>query len=325
MTTEKQEFEQQLQAYVGLEIGPPDEGLDPVNETMIRHWCDALDDRNPIYTDPEAAKAAGHDGVVAPPSMMQSWILRGVEMARPETMKPNKQTELHALLTGHGYTGVVATNCEQGYTRYLRPGDRVSTTTVIEAISEEKATALGIGYFINTREIYRDQQGAEVGWQVFRVLKFKPAQAQPAAADTGAAPATPRRMRPPLGHDNQWWWDGIGRGELLIQKCGSCGTLRHPPRPMCGACQSIERETVRASGRGTLYSFTTMHHPKIPGYEYPLVCALVELEEGTRLLTNLVECSADAVKIGMPVELVMTAVDEELTLPLFRPAQANKG
>jgi len=325
MSTDKQEFEQQLQAYVGLEIGPPDEGLDPVNETMIRHWCDALDDRNPIYTDPEAAKAAGFDGVVAPPSMMQSWILRGVEMARPETMKPNKQTELHALLTGNGYTGVVATNCEQGYTRYLRPGDRVSTTTVIEAISEEKATALGIGYFINTREIYRDQQGAEVGWQVFRVLKFKPAQAPQAVADTGAAPAAPRRMRPPLGHDNQWWWDGIGRGELLIQKCGSCGTLRHPPRPMCGSCQSIEREAVAASGQGTLYSFTIMHHPKIPGYDYPLVCALVELEEGTRLLTNLVECSPDTVKVGMPVELVMTAVDEELTLPLFRPAQGNKG
>jgi uncharacterized OB-fold protein len=321
MSTDKETLEAALRTFVGGEIGVPAEGPDPVNEAMIRHWCDALDDRNPVYTDAAAARAAGHAGVVAPPSMMQTWVLPGVPMAKPETMRVDKQTELHALLSAHGYTGVVATNCEQGYTRYLRPGDRVATTTVIESISEEKATALGIGYFINTREIFRDQDGAEIGWQTFRVLKFKPAQA-PQAATAAATPATPRRMRPPLGHDNQWWWDGIARGELLIQKCSSCGTLRHPPRPMCGQCQSIAWEGQAAAGRGTVYSFTTMHHPKIPGFEYPLVCALIELAEGTRLLSNVVECPPETVRIGMPVELVMTAVDDEMTLPLFRPVAA---
>ena len=64
-----------------------------------------------------------------------------------------------------------------------------------------------------------------------------------------------------------------------------------------------------------------MHHPKLPGFEYPLVCALIELEEGTRILSNVIGCPAGDVKIGMPVELAMTAVDDELTLPLFRPAK----
>jgi len=116
-------------------------------------------------------------------------MLRGVAMADPNAVAADKQTELHALLSSQGFTGVVATNCEQGYTRYLRPGDRISATTVIEAISEEKATALGIGYFINTRDVFRNQDGEEVGWQTFRVLKFKPAQ-QPQAAPSAGAPAS---------------------------------------------------------------------------------------------------------------------------------------
>jgi len=214
----------------------------------------------------------------------------------------------------------VATNCEQGYTRYLRPGDRISATTVIEAISEEKATALGIGYFINTRDVFRNQDGEEVGWQTFRVLKFKPAQ-QPQAAPSAGAPAKPGRMRPPLGHDNAWWWEGIERGELLIQKCRGCGALHHPPRPMCGRCRSTAWEGVRAAGRGTVYSFTVLHHPKFPGYEYPLVCALVELEEGTRIVSNIVGCAPAEVRIGMPVELSIVQIDETMKLPLFRPAR----
>jgi len=317
----KAELERKLKAYVGLEIGPPAAGPDPVNEAMIRHWCEAMGDQNPIYTDAAAARAAGHDGVVAPPTMMQAWVLHGLEMASPATMAANKQTELHALLSARGYTSVVATNCEQGYGRYLRPGDRVATTTVIEAISGEKTTGLGVGYFIDTREIFRDQDGREVGWQTFRVLKFKPAERpEAAAAPAGGAPAKPRRLRPPLGHDNAWWWEGVGRGELLIQKCRGCGALRHPPRPMCGRCQALEWDGVAASGRGTVYSFTVLHHPKVPGYDYPLVCALVELAEGTRLVSNLVDCKPADVRIGMPVVLAMTDVDEEMRLPLFRPA-----
>ncbi len=317
----KEELERRLKEFVGQEIGPPTVAAEPVNESMIYHWCEAMGDRNPVYTDPEAAASSVFGGIVAPPTMMQSWVLPGIVMATPGGMRRNKQTELHELLTEHGYTGVVATNCEQGYTRYLKPGDRVSATTVIESISEEKATALGIGYFINTRDVFRDQNGEEVGWMTFRVLKFKPAQQpQAAATDASGAPAKPRRMRPLLGHDNKWWWDAVQEGKLLIQKCASCGTLRHPPRPMCGECQSTEWTSIEASGKGVLYSYVVMHYPKFPGYEYPLLCALVELEEGTRLVTNLVGCDPADARIGMPVELVVENVDEEMKLPLFRPA-----
>ena len=316
----KEELEKKLAAYVGMETGPPQVAPEPVNESMIRHWCEALGDRNPVYTDPEAAPRLVHKGIVAPPTMLQAWTLPGIEMANPATMQKNKQVELHQLLSDQGYTSVVATNCEQGYMRYLRPGDRISTTTVIESISPEKATALGIGYFINTRDIFRDQRGEEVASMTFRVLKFKPhqqPQAQP--AEGGAVAAKPTRMRPPLGHDNAWWWEGIKRGELLIQQCSGCGALRHPPRPMCGTCQSVKWAAVAAKGRGTVYSYTIVHYPKFPGFEYPLACAVIELAEGTRIVSNVVGCDPDDVRIGMPVVLSIENVDAEMKLPLFRP------
>jgi len=321
-TDQKQELERKLKAYVGVETGPPAEAPEPVNESMIRHWCEAMGDASPVYTDADAAKRTVHGGIVAPPTMLQGWTLRGIEMADPTKMRANKQTELHALLSSYGYTSVVATNCDQTYTRYLRPGDRISTTTVIESISEEKATALGIGYFINTRDVYRDQHGEEVGSMLFRVLKFKPAQ-QPAAAttsSTSAAPAKPTRLRAPRGHDNAWWWDRIAAGELPIQRCKQCGVLRHPPRPMCGHCQSTEWDNIAAKGGGTVYSHTILHHPKFPGYDYPLICAVIELDEGTRIVSNIVGCGPADVRIGMRVQLSLEAVDETMTLPLFRPA-----
>jgi len=311
---------EQLQSFVGREIGAPDVARDPVNEAMIRQWCEALGDGNPIYTDPGVAKASVHAGIVAPPTMLQAWILPGIEMARPMAeQRQDLQKTLHQLLDAAGYSAVVATDCEQEYQRYLKPGDRISATTVIESISPEKATALGIGYFIDTRTTFRDQTGDAVGSMRFRVLKFKPHQ-QPAAVQSAAAPAKPTRPRPPRGHDNAWWWDGIQRGELLIQRCKDCGVLRHPPRPMCGRCQSTQWDTVTSKGKGTIYAYVVVHHPQFPGFDYPLVAALIELEEGTRLVSNVVGVDPADAHIGMPVRVSIEAVDETLKLPLFRRA-----
>jgi uncharacterized OB-fold protein len=137
---------------------------------------------------------------------------------------------------------------------------------------------------------------------------------------TETAPSAPQRMRPVVGHDNREWWDHINEGSLTIQKCKECGTLRHPPRPMCWKCQSLENEHMPASGKGIVYSFVVIHKPVIPGYEYPLVVAVVELEEGTRIVSNLVGIDAGDVKIGIPVKVSIEAVDDTLKLPLFRPA-----
>ena len=106
-------------------------------------------------------------------------------------------------------------------------------------------------------------------------------------------------VRPALTQDNAFWFQGAQRHELLIQHCTSCGTLRHPPLPACGVCRSFEWDAVEASGRGTLYSFVVVHYPQVAAFEYPLPIALVELEEGTRVVANLGAVAPDDIKVGM--------------------------
>ena len=177
----KEALEKKLAAYVGVVQGPVEIAQDAVGEPMIRHWCEAMGDRNPAYLDPEAAKRSVHGGIVAPPAMLQVWEMRGYAMHDPKLLPPNRQRELHGVFDAAGYTGVVATDTEQEFQRYLRPGDRISAQTRIEAISERKETALGAGYFISTRTRFSDAQGEEVGSVSFRVLKFRP-KAPPAQA-----------------------------------------------------------------------------------------------------------------------------------------------
>jgi len=315
---EKAELEARLKTYVGTASGPPTAAPDAVNEAMIRHWCDAMGDRNPVYLDAQAAAKSVHGGLVAPPTMLQAWILRGIAMASPTDEYDDGQLQIGRLLVDAGYPSVVATNCEQEYTRYLRPGDRLVAETVFESISDQKATGLGIGYFIDTRTTFRDQNGEQVGWMTFRILRFKPNQPAQTAAPA-AAPSAPRRLRPPLGHDNKWWWDGIAAGELRIQRCKQCQTLRHPPRPMCGNCQSIEWDWLVSKGAGTVYSYVVMHYPPIPGYDFPLPVALIDLDEGTRLVANVAGCKPAEVKVGMRVQAKIENVDEEMKLPMFYP------
>ena len=128
------------------------------------------------------------------------------------------------------------------------------------------------------------------------------------------------RIKPPMGPDNGWWWDRVAEGRLPLQRCSGCQRLRHPPRPMCDACGSPEWDFRVASGRGTIHSFTVMHHPRFPGYEFPLVAALVDLEEGERIVSNLVDCAPGDVRIGMRVEAFVHRDEDGFALPLFRPA-----
>ncbi len=318
---EREDFEEQLEAYVGLDIGVEDRGRDPVNAAMVRHWCEAMGDDCGAYTDAERAAGSVHGDLVAPPTMLQAWILGGVGMATGESDPRDKQKELHRLFDAHGFTGVVATNTEQEYTRYLRMGDEIRANTVIESISEQKATGLGIGYFINTRTRFCDQNDEEVGWLTFRVLKFEnEAPAESTEADAPAAPARPQRLKPALAHDNQWWWDCVEQGELPIQKCSDCQALRHPPRPMCGECQSSAWEYVFSTGQGTIHSYVVIRYPEVPGYTYPLVVAVVDLEEGTRFVGNVLDVEPDDVEIGMAVQASIELVDDEMKLPVFRRA-----
>ena len=303
-----------LKSYEGRTVGPPQQAADPVNQPMIRHWCDAIGDENPVYTDPEAAAKSVHGQIIAPPAMLQAWTMRGFKPRQIEG--GNAQNELLRLLDSMGYTSVVATNCEQEYRRDLRLGDHLSVETVIESVSDEKKTALGAGHFVTTRATYRDQDGDVVATMLFRILKFRP-------PEKPIAQVRPKRPRPVVTLDTAFWWDGVRDRRLLIQRCVSCGALRHPPGPMCADCRSLEWDTVEASGRGTVYSYVVNHYPQVPAFDYPLVVGLIELAEGTRLVSDIIGCSPDAVEVGMAVVVEFVAVDDELTLPMFRPAAAG--
>jgi 3-oxo-4,17-pregnadiene-20-carboxyl-CoA hydratase alpha subunit len=310
---------ERLQAFVGKPAGPPQTAPDAVNEAMIRHWAEALGDANPVYTDEHMAKWSVHGAIVAPPTMLQAWTMRGMKPPAPPS-EEHAQSALMAILDEAGFTSIVATNCEQNYERYLKPGDVVTATSVIESVSEEKKTGLGVGHFFATVTTYCDQTGAVVGTMMQRYLKFRPPDP---AAVAGSSEKAKRRPRPAVSQDTAFFWEGAAKGELLIQRCKACGALRHPARPMCGECGSLEWDAVRSSGRGEVYSFVVYHHPIVPAFDVPYVVALIALEEGTRLVSNLIDVDPEDVRIGMPVEVAFTKVDDEMTLPLFRPRDAE--
>src|SRR5690348_3088500 len=135
-------LDERLQGFVGRPTAPPQRARDPVNQPMIRHWCDAMGDANPVYTDPDAAAASRHGGIIAPPAMLQAWTMRGLDR-RGMPAGEYVIGQIFALLDEAGFTSVVATNSEQEYLRSLRLGDHLTVGGVIESISEEKRTGLG--------------------------------------------------------------------------------------------------------------------------------------------------------------------------------------
>jgi len=136
------------------------------------------------------------------------------------------------------------------------------------------------------------------------------------------SPTAVRHPRPGLTHDNRFFWDGIAAGQLLIQRCAGCRRLQHPPAPMCPSCHGFDMEAVAASGRGVIHSFVVAHHPPLPPFGYPNVIVLVELAEGTRLVSRLVGVEPDDVRIGMAVQVDFETVEGDLALHFFRPVSA---
>ncbi len=118
------------------------------------------------------------------------------------------------------------------------------------------------------------------------------------------------------------YWEGCGRGEIVLQRCGACAKVQHRPRAICASCHSGDIEHFVASGRGQVYTFTVTHQNNARGFREacPYVLAYVELDEGPRLLTNVVGCDPESVRIGMPVVADFTPPDEDLAVPRFRPA-----
>jgi len=173
-------LEARLQELVGHPIsdGPPNRAPDPVNQPMIRHWAAAFEDWNPVYTDPEAAARSRFGEIVAPPLMLQTWTMAtpritGMAERGGSPVEGGRATVL-SVLDEAGFVGTLASNSEFEIVRYLRLGDVVSATTVLESVSSEKQTRIGPGHFVTWATTYTDAAGEVVGRQLFRILKFRP-------------------------------------------------------------------------------------------------------------------------------------------------------
>ena len=132
-----------------------------------------------------------------------------------------------------------------------------------------------------------------------------------------------QRPAPIVTEDSAAFWDAADEGRLVAQRCVACGRVRHPPRPMCPECNSLDVELVELSGRGVVYSYALLHHPQHPAFEYPVLAVLVDLEEGVRIVSNLVGIEPDDVSIGIPVQVEFVATDGEHHVPVFRPVAVN--
>ena len=128
---------------------------------------------------------------------------------------------------------------------------------------------------------------------------------------------------PHLDEENRPWWEALKRHELYLQRCRDCAVIRYYPRAQCPECLSPRTEWLRSSGRARVYTFTATWQNQAAGFRdaLPYVLAYVELEEGPRMLTNIIDCRPEQVRIGMPVEVVYEDVTPEVTLAKFRPAR----
>ncbi|HVV10133.1 bifunctional MaoC family dehydratase N-terminal/OB-fold nucleic acid binding domain-containing protein [Amycolatopsis sp.] len=264
---------------------------DPVNPAMVNNWLEALGDTNPRYVERGEA----------PPAMAQVWTMGGLHYERAED---DPLGAMMAIMDEAGFTSVVATNSEQNYYRYVEYGEHFSATTKLEDVVGPKRTALGEGWFITTKTTWRvgDEVVADM---LFRVLKFKPAP----------KPSTEGTLRPVISRDTEFFWEGTKAGELRIQSWD--GKLRHPPGPMPPDLDTDAKPGyIVAGGRGKVYSYIVHHRPAVPGKRLPFVIALVELEEGVRMLGEVADVSS--VHIGQEVRAAFVKIDEDLTLPVWQ-------
>ena len=131
------------------------------------------------------------------------------------------------------------------------------------------------------------------------------------------------RVIPKPTPETRHYWDGAREGELRLQNCDACDNTYFPPRPFCPECGSREVSVINASGRGKLHSYVINHLPS-PGFgNGPFAIAVVELEEGPRMMSNILECAQtpEALQLDMPLEVTFEKLTDEITLPQFRPAK----
>ncbi len=274
----------------------PKPARDPINQPMINNWIEAIGETDPRFTAGEA-----------PPAMAQVWTMDGLD---PTTRSNAPLHSTMQIFDRAGFTSVLGTDCNQTYLRPVKVGEHVTLTAKLDSVIGPKKTGVGEGYFVSTQNTWRvakeDGTSEVVATMLFRVLKFKPGARKPAVDKT-------KTIRPQRNQDTEYFWEGTAVGELRIQKCNACGELRHPPGPMCPTCHAHDRGYVVAKGTGTVFSFLVHHAPQLPGKELPATLALIELDEGFRMIGE-VKGGRDEIAIGAPVRVVFEKIDDELTL-----------
>jgi uncharacterized protein len=311
----------------------PRPARDPVNLPMIRNWLEALGGPGPAPADPDTDPQT-------PPAMIQVWTMPGLHGVRADD---DPLGQMSQVLDEAGYTSVVATNCDQAYHRYLKLGEQLSVRARLLDVTGPKRTALGEGWFVTTRSTWFSD-GEPVATMDFRILKFRPSTPSDTTERPGPTTSLPGRrapddvvaattslpgpvMRPLVTRDTAFFWAGTLAGELRIQRCPSCGALRHPPGPMCPACGTPgDGGYVVAAGTGEVFSYVVHHHPPVPGKKLPLVVALVQLPEGVRMVGEMPGVDPGQVRIGLPVRATFVRVHDDLdplALPAWRPAEGT--
>ncbi len=309
---------EQVKPLVNRRVGPYI-GWNPVTRTQIWQWCMAMGDQNPLYLDDEYRSAnTDFSGAVAPPTMMQMWTMRAVNGDHGPGSTRQNPYEILKIMEQHGFAGVMAVSYDQTFHRYLQEGDHVTSYSTIVNISDLKTTGLGKGFFVTEKAEFVDQNEKVFAEALITYFQYQTAPKQP-GAKKASAPGKINRVHPVENQDTQHFWQGLRDGKLLIQRCKSCSTLRHPPQPMCEKCQSLQWDTIESAGKGSVYTFTVMHYPEIPPFDYPNVIVLVDLDEGVRIVSQMIDVKPGDVQIGMPVAMQIKEVQDGMSLPLFRP------
>jgi uncharacterized OB-fold protein len=126
---------------------------------------------------------------------------------------------------------------------------------------------------------------------------------------------------PTPDNDSSDFWAAAREERFLIKRCSDCGRAHYYPRPFCPHCWSTKVEWEEASGRGELYTYSVVHSNDLPPFHQrvPYVAAIVDLEEGPRAMTNVVDCEFDDLQIGMPLQVAFREISDDYTIPVFKP------
>ncbi len=129
---------------------------------------------------------------------------------------------------------------------------------------------------------------------------------------------------PTIEDETRPFWDALREGRLMIARCDSCGEVHYYPRAMCPFCWSEDVSLVAAAGTGTLYTWSTVYVNDLPPFntKVPYVAAQVDLDEGVRITTMVVNALPEDLKIGMAVQVVFEAISDDVTIPVFEPVRS---